>query len=123
VGAIDDAGYLTYHILRTATYDTEQCAALCDQHDGCQAFNIYFARDPMYAQSVDCLDPPAVTNIKCALYGNALKPQSGTNVVQESKDAGGKTVFTKVNVGSNGGCSFFSLFFPFVPCHRALHFT
>ena len=110
VGAIQDEGYMTYHFLQSSTYDPTQCAALCNAQAGCQAFNIYYARDPMYDQGVDCLDPPPVTNIKCALYAQAVIPKSATNVVQQAKDAEGKTIFTKVNIGSNG-----EWFFPSQP--------
>jgi hypothetical protein len=65
-------GYLGYTTL--ATYDVDTCSKKCDSIAGCQAFNIYFERDPKVEPGSGdyCNNPPSTTNIKvsftCLLF-------------------------------------------------------
>jgi len=46
-------------------YDQQKCADKCTKINGCQAFNIYYERDPLKnPDSDDCKNPGSTTNIK-----------------------------------------------------------
>lgn len=48
------------------SYDTIGCANKCNAIYGCQAFNVYYERDPSEAPDVNsCPNPPSTTYIKC----------------------------------------------------------
>jgi hypothetical protein len=57
-------GYLGYTTL--ATYDVDTCSKKCTGIVGCQAFNIYFERDPKVEPGSGdfCSNPPSTTTIK-----------------------------------------------------------
>ena len=93
--AVNAPEYLTYVTLDQ--YEPASCAAYCDKTAGCSAFNIYFERDPSKTPNAkDCPNPPSTTNIKCALWGNAITKQQATNTGQWRDD------FQIVIAGSNG---------------------
>ncbi|KAL9122385.1 MAG: hypothetical protein Q9187_001051, partial [Circinaria calcarea] len=70
-----------YMGLTTLTsFDTLECASLCDQASGCVAFNMYIERDPSVdTNAVSCPDPPSVTNYKCTLWGVPVVPEEANN--------------------------------------------
>ncbi|KAL8675557.1 MAG: hypothetical protein Q9168_000069 [Polycauliona sp. 1 TL-2023] len=70
-----------YMGLRTLTdYDSLGCASLCNQADGCEAFNIYSERDPsLDPNTVTCPNPPSITNYKCTLWGATVSAAQATN--------------------------------------------
>jgi len=81
-GANDGYGFLGFSNLND--YDTKKCAANCDATTGCQAFNIYFERDPSVDPGTgnDCPNPKSVTHIKCALWGGPLNKDNAVNTGQ-----------------------------------------
>ncbi|KAL8923931.1 MAG: hypothetical protein Q9208_004368 [Pyrenodesmia sp. 3 TL-2023] len=70
-----------YMGLRTLkSFDTLGCASLCDQAIGCQAFNMYIERDPsLDPNTVNCPNPPSITNFKCTLWGATVSAAQATN--------------------------------------------
>jgi hypothetical protein len=71
--------YLGYKTLDK--YDPIECASVCDQQEGCVAFNLYFERDPsVKPNSTNCPNPPSVTNIKCVRWGVWVNEKTATNV-------------------------------------------
>ncbi|KAK3685937.1 hypothetical protein B0T22DRAFT_235367 [Podospora appendiculata] len=87
-----DPSYLTYVSSRLTSYDTAQCAALCDAMAGCTSFVTYFERVPLLispiTQTPDKNVCPATdasasaTLIKCAFYGLPIRVETATNVGQ-----------------------------------------
>lgn len=62
------------------SYDPVTCASICDQQDGCVAFNLYFERDPTLApNTTNCPNPPSSTNIKCVKWGVHIEGATATN--------------------------------------------
>jgi len=62
------SGYKGYTLL--PSYDVQACANKCSAINGCNAFNIYFERDPSLAPNKDyCPDPQAVVSVKCVFWG------------------------------------------------------
>jgi len=99
-GSQQQAGYRGLYTL--TSYDPSACAAKCDEDSKCQAFNIFFERDP--AVDPDCqANPASFTNIKCTLYGYPVDGRMATNAAsyRGGADASG-TTFTVVTAGSNG---------------------
>ena len=78
-GSSQTTTYLGYETINS--YDPVQCASICDQQDGCIAFNIYFERDPTLAPNkTNCANPPSLTNIKCVRWGVHIEQTTATNV-------------------------------------------
>jgi hypothetical protein len=79
------------------SFDTLQCASLCDQNSGCVAFNMYIERDPsLDANATNCPNPPSTTNFKCTLWGAPVSASEVTNLGQW------RDSFEVVMTGSNG---------------------
>ncbi|KAJ9632177.1 hypothetical protein H2203_000580 [Taxawa tesnikishii (nom. ined.)] len=89
------------------TYDTLQCASLCDATPLCTAFNMYIERDPSQAPSANdstaptvwgywCPNPASMTSYKCSLWGSNLDASTATNYGQNREQ------FQIVITGSNG---------------------
>lgn len=78
------------------TYNTTACAALCDAVATCNAFNIYFERDPTVNPAPDCPNPPSFTNVKCTLWGSGVTAETAVNKGQFREE------FQVVIAGSNG---------------------
>lgn len=76
-GATSQANYMGFYTLES--YNTTQCGELCDNAGGCQAFNIYFERDPLLNPAPACPNPPPTTNIKCSLWGSPVSDDTATN--------------------------------------------
>jgi len=102
-GATSANSYLTYYDLES--YNTTQCAALCDSTSLCTAFNIYIERDPSVNPTTNatwngtlynCPNPASITNYKCSLWGSSIDNTSATNVGQWRDN------FQVVIVASNG---------------------
>ena len=52
-------------------YDQQKCADKCTKINGCQAFNIYYERDPVVNPDADsCNNPHSTTNIKVNIIKN-----------------------------------------------------
>ncbi|KAH6612148.1 hypothetical protein C7974DRAFT_91965 [Boeremia exigua] len=100
-GSSQQVGYLTYKNLDT--YSPQACADFCDSEKYCQGFNVYFERDPKFEPKDGCANPPAVTNIKCSIYGYNVAAKAATNDGQwrGPQDANGES-FHVVITGSNG---------------------
>lgn len=93
--AVSANTYLGLHTLQT--YDTKQCAKLCDDTELCTGFNVYIERDPAWnPEQCSCDEPDPFTNFKCTLWGSGVTPESATNKGQNR----GK--FQVVIIGSNG---------------------
>lgn len=78
------------------TYETSECAAICDQTPDCRAFNLYFERAPMLNPAPACPDPEGMVSIKCSLFSSALDPHMATNAGQYREE------FSVLIAGSNG---------------------
>ncbi|MCJ1249366.1 hypothetical protein MMC30_006589 [Trapelia coarctata] len=64
-------------------YDNALCQSICDQKDGCVAFNLYLERDPtLSANTINCPNPPSTTNIKCTLWGSPISANEAKNTGQ-----------------------------------------
>ncbi|KAF2768929.1 hypothetical protein EJ03DRAFT_351769 [Teratosphaeria nubilosa] len=79
-GSTSQSGYHGYYLLQS--YNTTQCAAYCNSVSGCQAFNISYERDPLQKPASACPDPAPTTNFKCALWSQAVRLGTATNVGQ-----------------------------------------
>lgn len=79
-----------------SSYNITQCAEICNQNSNCNAFNIYFQRNPVYTPMNNCTNPPAVAQIQCVLWGNYVDTSQLTNVGQWRES------FAVVLSGSNG---------------------
>ncbi|GME34911.1 uncharacterized protein ALTATR162_LOCUS512 [Neofusicoccum parvum] len=80
-GATSSTGHMGYSTLQS--YDTSLCALLCDNNNGCSAFNIFFERDPSLDPDDSCSNPPSTNVIKCfqvviAGSNGYVKSYSGT---------------------------------------------
>jgi hypothetical protein len=95
-GSTGSLGYMGLYTLDS--YDVAKCAAKCNAAYPCQAFNIYFERDPTVDPSYDdtCPNPPSLTNIKCTLWGYPVYAKTATNTGQW------RSQFQVVITGSNG---------------------
>jgi hypothetical protein len=88
-------GYMGYTILQS--YDTQSCADKCTKIDGCQAFNVYFERDPLSnPDSADCDNPKSTTQIKCVFWSGPVTSDNANNAGQMRRN------FQVVISGSNG---------------------
>ncbi|KAF2737647.1 hypothetical protein EJ04DRAFT_487589 [Polyplosphaeria fusca] len=92
--ASQSIAWLGYNTLQS--YDTQQCANLCNQKDGCAAFNIRFERDPSLVPAASCPNPPSTTVIRCDFWGSPINAAGATNIGQWRND------FHIVIAGSNG---------------------
>ncbi|KAL8732057.1 MAG: hypothetical protein Q9166_003010 [cf. Caloplaca sp. 2 TL-2023] len=94
-GSLSASKYMGLYTLKR--FDTLDCASLCDQADGCQAFNLYIERDPTLDPNADdCPNPPSLTNYKCTLWGAPVVGEQATNKGQW------RDSFQVVITGSNG---------------------
>ncbi|KAL8775266.1 MAG: hypothetical protein Q9209_000272 [Squamulea sp. 1 TL-2023] len=94
-GSLSASKYMGLRTLKQ--FDTLGCASLCDQADGCEAFNLYIERDPTLDPNAnDCPNPPSLTNYKCTLWGAPVVAQQANNKGQW------RNSFEVVITGSNG---------------------
>lgn len=94
-GSNNAYGYMGYTTLKT--YDTNKCAAKCTAINGCNAFNLYFERDPsLDPDNTNCPDPASTTNIKCVFWGGPVTTANANNLGQY------RAKFQVVIAGSNG---------------------
>ena len=95
--------YMGYTALKS--YDAATCASKCKAISGCNAFNIYFERDPTVEPGDGCTNPTAFANIKCSFWGSALDETTATNDGQwrSSFQVGiaGSNAYTSDKVGPN----------------------
>lgn len=77
-------------------YDASMCTGICDNTTGCVGVNLYYERDPTLNPAASCLDPTAMTTIKCTLWGSPVSPDYATNFGQWREQ------FHVVIAGSNG---------------------
>ncbi|KAI1858428.1 uncharacterized protein JN550_012638 [Neoarthrinium moseri] len=78
------------------SYSADECASKCEAIHGCNAFNIFFERDPSLDPGVSCPDPPSTTVIKCVFWGGPVYDTNADNNGQWRRD------FHVVIAGSNG---------------------
>ncbi|KAI4112723.1 MAG: hypothetical protein LQ345_006171, partial [Seirophora villosa] len=77
-GSLSASKYMGLHTL--TSFDTLECAALCDRAINCEAFNMYIERDPsLNPNAEDCPNPPSTTNFKCTLWGAPVVAEQATN--------------------------------------------
>ncbi|KAI9647840.1 hypothetical protein NHQ30_004228 [Ciborinia camelliae] len=93
-GSSQTTSYLGYKTMDS--YDTVNCAAYCDEQEGCIAFNIYLERDPTVDPAASCPNPPSTINYKCVKWGVQISDKTATNIGQWRND------FHVVISGSNG---------------------
>ncbi|GAB7343586.1 hypothetical protein MBLNU457_1588t1 [Dothideomycetes sp. NU457] len=87
--------YMGYTTLES--YDVQGCSAKCDAIDGCEAFNIYFERDPTVdPDQTSCPNPPSTINIKCVFWGGPVSASNANNYGQW------RASFQVAIAGSNG---------------------
>ena len=80
-GSLSASNYMGLTTLNS--FDTLSCASLCDQADGCQAFNMYAERDPSKnPDAQQCPNPASTTNFKCTLWGSPVSQSQATNTGQ-----------------------------------------
>ncbi|KAG9832415.1 hypothetical protein KCU98_g12821, partial [Aureobasidium melanogenum] len=88
-------GYMGYTLL--TDYNTQTCADKCTKINGCQAFNIYYERDPtVNPDSDNCNDPASLTQIKCVFWSGPVTSDNANNAGQW------RNKFQVVIAGSNG---------------------
>jgi hypothetical protein len=95
------------------SYNTTECARLCNANDRCIAFNILFERSPSVEPGVDiCTDPPSTSTyltlplnarfnkipalIKCVLWSGEVSPKNAINTGET------RSQFKVLIAGSNG---------------------
>lgn len=78
------------------TYDTASCADKCSTITGCNAFNLYFERDPIVDPGANCTNPSSMTNVKCVFWGGSIDAKTAVN------DGQWRSKFRVVIAGSNG---------------------
>ncbi|KAK6088256.1 hypothetical protein SCUP234_00744 [Seiridium cupressi] len=86
--------YMGYTAL--SSYSAQTCADKCKAIAGCNAFNIYFERDPSLDPGSNCPNPPSTTVIKCVFWGGPVYSTNANNRGQWRND------FEVVIAGSNG---------------------
>ena len=79
-----------------SSYDPSQCAAYCDNIDGCFGINIFFERRPSLEPGTGCEDPPSTTAIVCVFWGGYVEAANAFNEGQY------RDQFHVVIAGSNG---------------------
>jgi hypothetical protein len=95
LGASNNAfGYMGYTLLQS--YDQQTCADKCTKINGCQAFNIYYERDPLYNQDSDNCLQNSTTQIKCVFWSGPVTTENAVNNGQY------RNKFQVVIAGSNG---------------------
>lgn len=77
------------------SYDTRLCASYCNANSDCVAFNIYAERSPKWIANPLCNNPPPLTGITCALWGDPIDDSTATNFGQYKIDF--MVVITAVN--------------------------
>ncbi|KAG9553605.1 hypothetical protein KCU71_g10255, partial [Aureobasidium melanogenum] len=88
-------GYMGYTLL--TDYSAQKCADKCTKINGCQAFNIYYERDPsVNPDSQGCSNPSSTTNIKCVFWSGPVTSDNANNAGQWRNN------FQVVIAGSNG---------------------
>ncbi|KAI4696424.1 uncharacterized protein J4E88_000601 [Alternaria novae-zelandiae] len=93
--------YMLY--VQLDSYDPEACAELCNNHEGCDSFNIYIQRSPSQIPGPACPNPNPIAVAQCALYSLPEDASSCTNFGQHigPADANGeafKTAMRSSNV-------------------------
>ncbi|KEQ81702.1 hypothetical protein M438DRAFT_301898 [Aureobasidium pullulans EXF-150] len=79
------------------SYDAQACADKCTKINGCQAFNIYFERDPtVNPDDSSCSNPASTTQIKCVYWSGPVTNDNANNAGQW------RNKFQVVIAGSNG---------------------
>jgi hypothetical protein len=79
------------------SYDVPSCAQKCSAISGCNAFNIYFERDPLQnPDDISCANPASTINIKCVFWGGAVTSDNANNFGQW------RNQFQVLIAGSNG---------------------
>jgi hypothetical protein len=78
------------------SYNTTECASMCDAKAGCTAINIYFQRTPTRSLGADCQDPPSSTLIQCVFWGEAVTRANAVNTGYTEQ------AFVVAIAGSNG---------------------
>ncbi|CAD0088339.1 unnamed protein product [Aureobasidium mustum] len=87
-------GYMGYTLL--PEYKAQTCADKCTKINGCQAFNIYYERDPSQNPGTGCENPKSTTNIKCVFWSGPVTKDNANNAGQW------RNQFQVVIAGSNG---------------------
>ncbi|THX31335.1 hypothetical protein D6D10_08401 [Aureobasidium pullulans] len=88
-------GYMGYTLL--TEYNAQTCADKCTKINGCQAFNIYFERDPtVNPDDSSCSSPSSTTQIKCVYWSGPVTSDNANNAGQW------RNQFQVVIAGSNG---------------------
>ncbi|KAF1350642.1 hypothetical protein BDV97DRAFT_151820 [Delphinella strobiligena] len=86
--SVNAASYIGLYTL--TSYNTTECASLCDKTNLCTSFNLYIERDPSVNPSANdstastvwgywCPDPASITNYKCTLWGSSLDSSEAVN--------------------------------------------
>ncbi|KAH6875981.1 hypothetical protein BKA58DRAFT_419389 [Alternaria rosae] len=75
------------HYVTMDSYDVARCAAECDNDAKCNAFTIFFERQPANApHGVHCPNPESTTHIKCDLWSGTILPSIAINEGQTRED-------------------------------------
>ncbi|KAL5119985.1 hypothetical protein ACEQ8H_002083 [Pleosporales sp. CAS-2024a] len=62
-----------------SSYDVQSCAKLCDATSACNAFTIFYERNPTVTPGRDCPDPSSTTRTKCSLYSGSITAKKPMN--------------------------------------------
>ncbi|KAI4919609.1 hypothetical protein J4E90_001746 [Alternaria incomplexa] len=86
--------YMLY--VQLDSYNPEACAELCNNHEGCDSFNIYIQRSPSKIPGPGCPNPAPIAVAQCALYSLPEEASSCTNFGQHigPADANGEAFKT-----------------------------
>lgn len=95
-GSVTADEYIGYYQL--SSFSVKDCAAICtDVGDSCQAFNIYYERNPTVDPDIkSCPNPKSATSVRCALWGSKINATQAVNIGQW------RASFMTVVSGSNG---------------------
>jgi len=72
--------YMGFALMKS--YDTTTCARKCTAMSGCQAFNIYYERDPLQNPDSDSCSLASTTQIRCVFFGGSVSVANTNNAGQ-----------------------------------------
>ena len=94
-GALEGDAYRGRYEL--TTYNTTECAGICNADSDCYGFDIYFQRSPTEdPNSANCSNPPSTTHIRCSMWGKTISANDANNIGQYRRN------FITGFAGSNG---------------------